>query len=49
MTDKTCLEKAVKYLGKMLKGQVLKTKSEILEIKAVREQLNSMMYYGVRK
>lgn len=44
MTDKTCLEKAVKYLGKLLKGQNPKTKTEVLEIKAVREQLNSMMY-----
>jgi hypothetical protein len=44
MTDKYCLEKAIKYLGKMLKGQSLKTSLEIQEVKAIREKLNSMMY-----
>lgn len=44
MNDRTCLEKAVKYLGKLLKGQTPKTKNEILEIKSIREHLNGMMY-----
>lgn len=44
MNDKLFLEKAIKYLGKYLKGQVPKTTTEIQDIKAVREYLNGMMY-----
>ena len=42
--DKYYLDKAIKYLGKLLKGQSLKTSTEIKEVKEVREKLNSMMY-----
>ena len=44
MNDKIVYEKAVKYLGYLLKGQVLKTNKEIEEVKAVREYINAKMY-----
>jgi len=44
MNDKLAIEKSIKYLGKLLKGQIPKTKPEIQEIKSLREYLNGMMY-----
>lgn len=44
MNNKFVYEKAIKYLGKLLKMQPLKTKNEIREVKEVRKQLNGMMY-----
>lgn len=44
MNEKTILEKAIKYLNKLLQIKPLKTSKEIKEVKEVREQLNSMMY-----
>ena len=44
MNEKTILEKAIKYLNKLLQMKPLKTSKEIKEVKEVREKLNSMMY-----
>lgn len=43
------LDKAIKYLNKLLKSGVLKSVTEIKEVKAVREKLNSMMYEVMKK
>lgn len=44
MSDKLALDKAIKFLGKYLKGQQPKTRTEMQEVKSVREILNGMMY-----
>lgn len=44
MNDKIAFEKVIKYLGKLLKGQTLKTASEIEEVKAIREYINGLIY-----
>lgn len=44
MNEKTIIEKAIKYLNKLLQMKPLKTQKEIKEVKEVREQLNGMMY-----
>lgn len=49
MNERTILEKAIKYLNKLLQMKPLKTQKEIKEVKEVREQLNSMMYEPKKK
>ena len=44
MNDKIYLEKAVKYLGKLLNMKPLRNSKEIKEVKETREYLNGMMY-----
>ena len=44
MKDKMVYDKVVKYLGYLLKGQVLKTNKEIEEVKSIREYINAKMY-----
>ena len=44
MEDKLIYEKIIKYLGYLLKGQVLKTNKEIEEVKNIREYINGKMY-----
>jgi hypothetical protein len=44
MTNKIALDKAIKMLTKYEKGKIPKTRTEIQEIRAVREHLNGMMY-----
>lgn len=44
MTEYYALDKAIKYLNKLIKTKTIKTMTELNEIKAVREKLNSMMY-----
>jgi len=43
------LDKAVKYLNKLLRSKTIKSVAEINDIKAVREKLNSMMYEVMKK
>ena len=43
MNDKIYLEKAVKYLGKLLNAKPLRNTTEIKEVKETREYLNGMM------
>lgn len=44
MKDKFFLEKAIKYLNKLLRMQPLRNQKEIKEVKETREYLNGMMY-----
>lgn len=44
MNDKIIYEKVIKYLNYLLKGQILKTKKEIEEVKTIREYINSKIY-----
>lgn len=44
MNDKTYLEKAIKYLNKLLRMKPLSNAKEIKEVKETREYLNGMMY-----
>lgn len=44
MNDRLALEKAIKYLRKLLKNDIHKTTTEIQEIKETMEYLNGMMY-----
>lgn len=44
MNERIALEKAIKFLGKYLKGKIPKTRAEMQEVKSVREYLNGMMY-----
>ena len=44
MNERMILEKAIKYLNKLLQMKPLKTQKEIKDVKETREQLNAMMY-----
>ena len=44
MNDKLVIEKAIKYLNKLLQMKPLKSQKEIKEVKEIREYLNGMMY-----
>ena len=44
MNEKMILEKAIKYLNRLLRMKPLSNAKEIKEVKETREQLNSMMY-----
>lgn len=44
MNDKLFLEKAIKYLNRLLQIKPLKSPKEIKEVKETREYLNSMIY-----
>lgn len=44
MNDRLALEKAIKYLRKLLKSDIHKTITETQEIKETMEYLNGMMY-----
>lgn len=44
MNKKYIFEKAILYLGRLLRGVNLKNANEIEEVKRIREYLNSMMY-----
>lgn len=49
MTEYYALDKAIKYLNKLIKTKTIKNMTELNEIRAVREKLNSMMYEGNKK
>lgn len=49
MTEYYALDKAIKYLNKLIRSKTIKSVTEINDIKAVREKLNSMMYGGIKK
>lgn len=49
MTEYYALDKAIKYLNKLIKTKTIKNMTELNEIKAVREKLNSMMYEANKK
>ena len=49
MNERMILEKAIKYLNKLLQMKPLKTQKEIKEVKETREQLNAMMYEPPKK
>lgn len=44
MTDELAIEKAKKYLIKLKKSKLIKKQSELLEIKEVIEQLDSLQF-----
>ncbi len=44
MNDNVVLDKAIKYLNRLLQMRPLKTQNEIKEVKETREYLNGMMY-----
>ena len=44
MTDELAIEKAKKYLIKLKKSKLIKKQSELLEIKEVIEQLDSIQF-----
>lgn len=49
MAEKYILERAIKYLNRLLKNQPLKTIKDIEEVKILMEELNSMIYKGSQK
>lgn len=44
MNNKYVLEKAIKYLNRLLLNRPLKNVKEIAEVRELKERLNSMMY-----
>ena len=44
MKDELAIEKAKKYLIKLKKSKVLKKQSELLELKEIIEQLDSLQF-----
>lgn len=44
MTDELAIEKTKKYLIKLKKSKLIKKQSELLEIKEVIEQLDSLQF-----
>ena len=44
MNNRYILEKAIKYLNRLLLNRPLKNIKEITEVKELKERLNSMMY-----
>ncbi len=44
MTDKRVLEEAIKIINKYIKGQLPKSRLDIVNAKEVKERLNSMMF-----
>lgn len=49
MTEYYAIDKAIKYLNKLIRSKTIKSVTEINDIKAVREKLNSMMYEVMKK
>ena len=49
MTEYYAIDKAIKYLNKLIRSKTIKSVTEINDIKAVREKLNSMMYVVMKK
>lgn len=49
MTEYYALDKAIKYLNKLIRSKTIKSVTEINDIKAIREKLNSMMYEVMKK
>ncbi len=49
MSEYYALDKAIKYLNKLIKSKTIKSVAELNEIKSVREKLNSMMYEVMKK
>ena len=49
MTEYYALDKAIKYLNKLIRSKTIKSVTKINDIKAVREKLNSMMYEVMKK
>lgn len=44
MNNKYVLEKAIKYLNRLILNRPLKNVKEISEVRELKERLNSMMY-----
>jgi len=49
MTEYYALDKAIKYLNKLIKSKNIKNMTELNDIKSVREKLDSMKYEVMRK